>query len=250
MAAVIVTGAAGGLGVATVRALVARGARVLAVDLDREGLDRCVAEATGAGEAVPHVADVTDEAAVAGLVAAAVARFGRLDALFNNAAIEGPIAEVQEISLDDYERVMRVNVRSVFLGLKHAIPALRASGGAALNTASTGGMMGWPGISPYVASKHAVVGLTRAVALENATAGVRVNVLCPGPMDTRMIWSIGEAMAPGDRVEQQRQLEATIPVGRLGRPEEVASFATWLLLDGPAYLTGAVLPVDGAQTAG
>jgi NAD(P)-dependent dehydrogenase (short-subunit alcohol dehydrogenase family) len=248
MAAVIVTGAAGGLGTATVAALAARGAQVLAVDLDPEGLERCVAGA--GGEVVAHPADVTDETAVAGFVAAAVERFGALDALFNNAAIEGPIAEVQEIALEDYERVMRVNVRSVFLGMKHAIPLLRASKGAVLNTASTGGMMGWPGICPYVSSKHAVVGLTRSVALENATTGVRVNVLCPGPMDTRMIWSIGEAMAPGDRPEQQRQLEATIPVGRLGRPEEVAGFATYLLLDGPAYLTGAVLPVDGAQTAG
>ncbi|MBM3678699.1 MAG: SDR family oxidoreductase [Actinobacteria bacterium] len=251
MASVIVTGAAGGLGAATVSALAARGARVLAVDLDPDGLERCVAAAKGAsGEVVPHVADVTDEAVVAATVATAVERLGGLTALFNNAAIEGPIAEIPEIALDDYERVMRVNVRSVFLGMKHAIPVLQESGGRVLNTASTGGMMGWPGISPYVASKHAVVGITRAVALENAGKGVCVNVLCPGPMDTRMIWSIGEAMAPGDRPEQQRLLEATIPVGRLGRPEEVASFAAWLLLDAPAYLTGAVLPVDGAQTAG
>jgi NAD(P)-dependent dehydrogenase (short-subunit alcohol dehydrogenase family) len=251
MATVIVTGAAGGLGAATVKALAGRGASVLAVDLDAEALGQCVAAAGGGtGEVVAHVADVTDEASVAAFVQAAVDRFGALTALFNNAAIEGPIAEISEIDVDDYDRTMRVNVRSVFLGLKHAVPLLRATGGAVLNTASTGGMMGWPGISPYVASKHAVVGLTRAVALENAGKNVRVNVLCPGPMDTRMIWSIGETMAPGDRPEQQRLLEATIPVGRLGRPEEVASFATWLLLDGPEYLTGAVLPVAGAQTAG
>jgi NAD(P)-dependent dehydrogenase (short-subunit alcohol dehydrogenase family) len=251
MTTVIVTGAAGGLGAATVRQLVGRGTQVLAVDVDADALERTLAGLDGPGEAVSHPADVTDEPAVAAFVRTAVERFGRLDALFANAAIEGPIAEVQDIGLEDYERVMRVNVRSVFLGLKHAIPVLRAAGGGSvLNTASTGGMMGWPGICPYVASKHAVVGLTRAVALENARHGVRVNVLCPGPMDTRMIWSIGEAMAPGDRPEQRRQLEATIPVGRLGRPEEVAAFASWLLLDAPGYLTGAVLPIDGAQTAG
>lgn len=110
--------------------------------------------------------------------------------------------------------------------------------------------MGWPQLSGYIASKHAVVGLTRTVALEYAGRGIRANTLCPGPMDTRMIWALGEVMAPGDRAEQQRLLEATIPVGRLGRPEEVASFAAWVLLEGPEYLTGAVLPVDGAQTAG
>jgi NAD(P)-dependent dehydrogenase (short-subunit alcohol dehydrogenase family) len=243
---VIVTGAAGGLGSATVEALATRGADVLAVDLDAEGLGRLAGD-----NVVPHPADVTDAASVEGFVRAAVERFGRLDAVFNNAAIEGRIAPITEYPDEEFERVMRVNVRSVWLGMKHALPVLvEAGGGSIVNTASTGGLMGWPEISPYVGSKHAVVGLTRAVALETVGRGIRVNCLCPGPMDTRMIWSIGEAIAPGDRDEQQRMLEATIPLGRLGRPEEVASLATFLLLDCPEYLTGAVLPVDGAQTTG
>lgn len=245
MPAVIVTGAAGGLGGATVEALASSGADVLAVDLDVAGLERL-----GRDRVVPHAADVSDPAAVEGVVLAAVERFGSLDAIFNNAAVEGLIAPIGEYPVEEFDRVMRINVRSVWLGMKYALPVLeRGGGGAILNTASTGGLIGWPEISPYVGSKHAVVGITRAVALETAGKGIRVNCLCPGPMDTRMIWSIGEAMAPGDRAEQQRLLEATIPLGRLGRPEEVAALATFLLLDCPEYLTGAVLPVDGAQTA-
>ena len=248
----IVTGAGGGLGSKTVEALAARGAGVLAVDIDAAAAERAAEAGRRLGaEVVAHAGDASDAESVEGFVEAAVSRFGKLDGIFNNAAIEGLISPITDYPDEEFERVFRVNVKSVWLGMKHALPALlEAGGGAILNTASTGGLMGWPDISAYVGSKHAVVGLTRAVALEYAGRGIRVNVLCPGPMDTRMIWAIGEAMVPGDREEQRRRLEATVPVGRLGRPEEVASFAAWLLLEGPEYLTGAVLPIDGAQTTG
>lgn len=224
---------------------------MLAVDLDIDRLEGMTSATEGPGDVVAHVADVTDPGAVEGLVAEALRRFGRIDGIFNNAAIEGPLAPIAAYPEAEFEHVLRVNVRSVFLGMKLVLPVLLEQGsGSILNTASTGGLMGWPELSGYVASKHAVVGLTRAVALETAGSGVRVNALCPGPMDTRMIWAIGEAMAPGEPDEQRRRLEATVPVGRLGRPDEVASLAAWLLLEAPDYLTGAVLPVDGAQTTG
>ena len=247
--AIIVTGAAGGLGGRTVERLSALGHDVLAVDLDADAVTSSVT--SGDRDVVAHAADVADSDLVASVVGAARDRFGRLDAIFNNAAIEGPLAEIGSYADDEFDRVMRVNTRSVFLGMKHALPVFLEQGsGTIINTASTGGMMGWPGLSGYVASKHAVVGMTKAVALEVAAEGVRCNALCPGPMDTRMIWALGEGIAPGDRAEQERQFNATIPAGRLGQPDEVASFAAWLLTECPGYLTGAVLPIDGAQTAG
>jgi NAD(P)-dependent dehydrogenase (short-subunit alcohol dehydrogenase family) len=249
---VVVTGAAGGLGSETVRALAKGGASVLAVDLAEEAVEQLAADTAGlAGQVVAHTADAADASDVEGFIARAGKELGPLTALFNNAAIEGAIAPITEYSEEEYDRVMHVNAKSVWLGMKYGIPALEKSGGGIiLNTASTGGMVGWPGLSGYVASKHAVVGMTRVGALENAGNGIRVNTLCPGPMDTRMIWSIGEVMVPGDRAEQKKQLEATVPVGRLGQPAEVAAFATWLLTECPEYLTGAVLPIDGAQTTG
>lgn len=249
---VVVTGAAGGLGRETVRALAGRGASVLAVDLDGDALDELVTESAELdGAVIGQAADAANAADVEAFVARAIDELGGVTALFNNAAIEGPLAPITEYAEDEYDRVMHVNAKSVWLGMKYGVPALlERGGGIIVNTASTGGMMGWPALSGYVASKHAVVGMTRVVALENAGKGLRVNALCPGPMDTRMIWALGETMVPGDRAEQQRQLEATVPVGRLGQPAEVAQFAAWLLTECPGYLTGAVLPIDGAQTAG
>ena len=185
------------------------------------------------------------------LVADAVGRWGRLDALFNNAAVVGPVATLADYPADDFDAVMRTNVRGVWLCAKHAVPALRAGGGGAVvNVASSAGLMGWPQLSAYVGAKHAVVGLTRALAVECAPDGIRVNALCPGPTDTAMLRRIGERIAPGDWAAARLLQEQNIPAGRLGEPEEAAAVAAWLLLDAPPYLTGAILAVDGGQTAG
>jgi len=251
-ASIIVTGAAGGLGAATVENLATRGASVLAVDVDEAGLDALDKRSQAwTGEVLTHVADASDRDLVIGFVEHAVERFGRLTAVFNNVGIEGAVERIDSYPDDVFDRVFRTNVRSVWLGMKYTIPLLLENGGGSIvNTASTGGGLGWPRLSAYVGSKHAVVGLTKAVAIEYADRNVRVNALCPGPMNTRMIWAIGDALGVGGRAQTQDVFEEGIPAGRLGRPEEVAATASWLLLDSPSFLTGAILPVDGAQTAG
>jgi NAD(P)-dependent dehydrogenase (short-subunit alcohol dehydrogenase family) len=242
---VIVTGAASGIGAATVRELARRGARILAVDIELPE-DRFADVASG--EVVTHEADVSDSDTVQGMIAKAVERFGGLGAIFNNAGIFGARVYVTEYPDDVFERVFAVNVRGVFLGMKHAIPALRAGGGGAiLNTASTGALIGAPGASAYVAAKHAVLGLTRSAALELASEGIAVNALCPGPTDTPMIAGFVEE-ARRDPNPQDR-IEAAGAIGRLGRPEEIGQVAAWLLLEAPEYLTGVPVTVDGGLTA-
>ena len=249
---VIVTGGGGGIGAKTVLALADRGVRVLAVDRDETRLDEAAASAREApGEVVVRAADVSHSSETKAAISEATDRWGRLDGYFNNAAIEGPIQLIGEYREEDFDRVFAINVKGVWLGIKHALPALRASGGGSIvNMASSAGLMGWPRLAPYVGAKHAVIGLTRALAMEGTADDVRVNAICPGPTDTPMIWSIGEVVAPGNPAKARQLQEDTIPLGRLGEPQEIAALATWLLLDAPAFLTGAVIPVDGGQTAG
>lgn len=244
----IVTGGAGGIGAAACRALAARGIGVLVVDRDGAAAEAVAAaiRADG-GTAVAHAADVSDEAQVAGYVAAAREHLGSIDGFFNNAGIEGAIGNVEAYPIDVFDQVIAVNLRGVWLGLRHVVPVMREQGrGAIVNTASQAGLRGVPGLSAYVASKHAVVGLSRGVALEVAGTGIRVNCLCPGPMDTRMMDAIHDTVRaaggdPSGFVER-------IPVGRYGRPTEAAALVAWLIDEGPEFLTGAELPVDGAMT--
>ena len=243
----IVTGAGGVIGRELAVALAARGAAVLAVDHDA-----ALAEATAAavvaagGECLAHVADVTSEKQVAAMVAACLERFGRLDWLANNAGIEGPAARIEEFPADGFRRVLEVNVVGVFLGMKHAIPVLRQGGGGRIvNTASVAGLAGTPKLIAYGASKHAVIGMTRTAALENARQNIAVNAVCPGPQASRMMDSIESLVAPDDPVAAHAAYEATVPMGRYGDPAEVAQVTAWLLAEAPPYLTGQTIVVDG-----
>lgn len=248
---VIVTGAAGGLGSEIVGLLSARGVAVLATDLDGAVLDDHAAKRRSRGEVVAHAADVTDPGAVEGLVQAAVDRWGRIDALCNNVGIQGAVGPFLKYEEEELWRVMRVNFLSAWLTMKCAIPHMvRSGGGSIVNTGSSLSNRGWKEVPAYVSSKHALLGLTRCVAIEYAADNIRANLLCPSSMDTPMLAPVATSVGGGDAELGYQRLRDLIPSGRLAPPREVASVAEYLLLDAPRHLSGIIVPVDGAETAG
>jgi 3alpha(or 20beta)-hydroxysteroid dehydrogenase len=244
----VVTGAAAGFGLAVSLRLAAEGARLVLVDQAADPL----AEATAAIEdSLPVVADVSREADVESYVQAAVARYGQVDLFFNNAGIEGRLAPMTELSVDDFDRVLAVNCRGVFLGLRAVLRVMKEQGsGAIVNTASMAGIRGSATFAPYVASKHAVVGLTRCAALEGAPFGIRVNAVAPGHIDTRMGRDLTVQINPADPESVYRQTAARVPLGkRYGTAQEVAGCVLWLLSDEASYVSGSTQLIDGALNA-
>lgn len=246
----IVTGGAGGIGLETSRLFLAEGARVAVVDLTEQAVAGAV-DALGAGADVIGVAaDVTDEESVRGYVAATLDAFGTIDVLFNNAGIEGKVVPVIDIEVDDFEAVLRVNLRGVFLGLKHVLPVLYAKGsGSVINTSSVGGFHGNPGLAPYVSSKHAVIGLTKSVALEAAPHGVRVNSVHPSAVNTRMMRSLEQGYSPDDAEGARRAFAEALPLKRYAEPIDVARLVLFLASDDSEFITGVQYRVDGGQGA-
>jgi NAD(P)-dependent dehydrogenase (short-subunit alcohol dehydrogenase family) len=246
----LVTGAAGVIGTATMQCLAARGARIVAVDRDAEPLRRAIAELPGSAEALAVTADVTEEDEVEGYVRTALDRFGAIDVFFNNVGIEGDIAPIVKYPVESFRRVLDVNVVGVFLGLKHVLPVLLKQGrGSIINTASIAGLMGGIDISAYTASKHAVIGLTKSAALECTATPVRVNCVCPGMIDSRMLTAIVEGRNRGNAPVPTERVVDRVPARRLGRPEEVASIVAFLASDEASYVSGAAYTVDGGRTS-
>lgn len=242
----LVTGAGSGIGRATALAFAREGARVAVADIrERDVAETAQMISDERGQAIAVVTDVSLARSVNALIVTTVATFGRLDCAFNNAGVNperGPLADTTE---ELWDRILDTNLKGVYLGMKAEIPEmLRSGGGAIVNTASIVGLSGSRGHPAYVASKHGVVGLTRASARDYGPMGIRVNAVCPGAIYTPMYTAI-EGFDP----QRDAEIAASIPIGRLGQPLDVAEAVLWLCSDAAAYVSGHTLVVDGGETA-
>jgi NAD(P)-dependent dehydrogenase (short-subunit alcohol dehydrogenase family) len=244
---VLVTGGGSGIGRATALKLAQEGAKVMIADYVQEGGERTVKIITEAGGKASFVpADVSVAKQVEAMVAKTVQTYGRLDCAFNNAGIEGTFVHgTVKCSEENFDRTIAINLKGVWLCMKYEIPQmLKHGGGSIVNTASVAGLVGAPAAPAYHASKHGVVGLTRTAALEYASKNIRVNCVCPGVIRTPMVERV---IDKGDITEQQ--FVADEPVGRMGRPEEIAEGVVWLLSDAASFVTGHPMVIDGGMVA-
>jgi len=242
----LVTGGASGIGLATVRAFAEAGAAVAIADINEDAARAAADNLVAAGhKAIGIRCAVENEADAAAMVAQTVSTFGRLDAAFNNAGIHVAVAETADAEGSDFDRIIAINLRGIFTCMKHELRQMREQGsGVIVNCSSQSGFVGLPGLGAYTASKHGVIGLTKAAALEYAPRGIRINCICPGTTETPLVKGLVE-QEPG-------RLDAVIkdiPLGRMGREEEIASAVLWLCSPGAGFMVGQTLMPDGGYTA-
>lgn len=246
----IITGATGGIGEATAKLFLDLGAKVMLVARSTDKLAATKARLEPHGEVAGSISDAADEAGMAAAVAATLDRFGGLDILIANAGTEGVLKPIEALSVAEFEDTMRTNVTGVWLAMKHCVAPLKARGGGSMVALSSiAGCIGFPAMSPYIASKHAVYGLVKTAALELGPSNIRVNAVGPGPIDNRMMDSLQNQLAPGDPAALRTGVEATIAMRRYGTDEEVAYLLAFLASDASSYCNGSIYMVDGGYVA-
>ncbi len=244
----VITGAASGIGRATAIRFAGEGAAVVIADLNKEGGEAAVRDCReNGGNAVFQPTDVTSETEIQAAIARAVKEFGRLDIMYNNAGLGGAVGPIDQVTAENWDRTMAVLLRAVFLGIKHATPAMRkAGGGSIISTASVAGLRGGAGLHAYCAAKAGVVNLTRSTAIELARDKIRVNCICPGGINTPLIYN----RIPGGADVSAQLLANFQPIQRAGRPDDIASMVLFLASDDAEWITGQAMVVDGGLTAG
>jgi len=245
----VITGGAGGIGLETAKRFLAEGAEgILLVDLDEDQL-KDAAKSLESDDVKFFRADVSDSEDVKAYTEKAIQEFGRIDILFLNAGIEGVVKPLTEYPEEMYDKVLSVNVKGVWLGLKHAFPHMKENGGSVIITSSVAGLQGTPNVMAYVTSKHAVVGSMKVAALEGAEHGIRVNTIHPSPVDNRMMRSLEEGFAPGEAEEAKKGFEQIIPMKRYADNGDIANLALFLASDESSFITGSTYSIDGGMTA-
>jgi NAD(P)-dependent dehydrogenase (short-subunit alcohol dehydrogenase family) len=239
----LVTGAGSGLGLATAKAFAESGASVVLADWNEKDAQSAAQELANRGHKTLAIAcDVSDDAQVEAMVKKTVSTFGRLDAAYNNAGVQNVLAETADTTREDYDRVIGINLRGVWSCMKFELQQMRKQGsGTIVNCSSLGGLVGGAERGIYHAAKHGVIGFTKSAALEYAARGIRINAVCPG-----LIWTpMADQMVATGQGEALKAMEKSIPMGRVGRPEEIADAVLWLCSDAASYVTGQSISVDG-----
>ena len=246
----IITGATGGIGEATAKLFLNLGAKVMLVARSADKLAATKGRLEAHGEVAGSISDAADEAGMAAAVTATLDRFGGLDILVANAGTEGVLKPIEALSVEEFEDTMRTNVTGVWLAMKHCVAPLKQRGGGSIVALSSiAGMIGFPAMAPYIASKHAVYGLVKTAALELGPSNIRVNAVGPGPIDNRMMDSLQNQLSPDDPAALRTGVESTIAMRRYGTDEEVAHLLAFLASDASSYCNGSIYMIDGGYVA-